>query len=291
MGARPQTLPAAVAPVVIGWACAAALDGFRLGPAIAALLGAVFLQIGANYANDLGDYRRGADNADRLGPPRALQSGALSEHHVWAATWISFALAMLAGLYLLWIAGPAVVAIGVASIAAAVLYTGGPYPLGYLGLGEVFVFAFFGPVAVLGTVWVQVGELAPLAIWASIMPGLLAVAILIVNNLRDIPTDREAGKRTLAVRFGARATRFEYLFVVASAFLLTFLPMLVRSDPELRAVGGWALLPWVLVPLAGTRVRQVWGREGRELNRTLAGTARLMLWFCLLLAVGIRLGS
>ncbi|HEX6276792.1 MAG TPA: 1,4-dihydroxy-2-naphthoate polyprenyltransferase, partial [Polyangiaceae bacterium] len=218
MATRPPTLLAAVVPVAVGTAVAAAEGSARTGPALAALVGALLLQIGANFANDVFDFEKGADTAERLGPVRAVQAGLLSPRSVRRGMFVVFALALLVGAYLTSVAGPAVVVIGLASIAAAVLYTGGPYPLGYHGLGELFVLLFFGFVAVAGTAFVQLGNVPGLAWWAAVPVGALATAILVVNNLRDIATDAPAGKRTLAVRFGERGAVLEYVLCVAAAY-------------------------------------------------------------------------
>src|SRR5580692_1531577 len=205
LACRPATLVAAFVPVAVGAACAVADAHFRAGPALAALLGAVFIQIGTNLANDVYDFERGADTAERLGPTRAVQAGLLTARQVRAGMVVAFGLATLAGAYLVSAAGWPVVAIGVLSVASGIAYTGGPYPLGYHGLGDVFVMAFFGFVAVCGTVFVQAHEV-PLLAWLAAVPvGAIATAVLVVNNLRDREQDARAGKRTLAVRFGRRA--------------------------------------------------------------------------------------
>jgi 1,4-dihydroxy-2-naphthoate octaprenyltransferase len=211
LAARPKTLPAAAAPVIVGSAAAFVDGAFQPLPALAALLAALLLQIGANLANDVFDFHKGADTQERLGPVRVTQSGMLSPEQVMGGMWVTFGLAALLGLYLAWVGGWPIILIGVASIAAAILYTGGPFPFGYYGLGDLFVFIFFGLVAVCGTYYIQVAALTPLAIWSSIPMGLLITAILVVNNLRDIDTDRQAGKRTLAVRLGTEGARWEYV--------------------------------------------------------------------------------
>ena len=203
MAARPRTLPAAIAPVLVGTAAAVeASDELRVGALIAALIGSIFIQIGTNLANDYSDARRGADDADRLGPVRVTSSGLVTPRRVLVATWIAFAIAVGAGVYLATVAGPVILAVGAVSILAGVLYTGGPRPYGYEGLGEVFVFLFFGLVAVNGSYYVQLERLDWLPFGLSVAVGFLATAILVVNNVRDLDTDRRAGKRTLAVRMG-----------------------------------------------------------------------------------------
>jgi 1,4-dihydroxy-2-naphthoate octaprenyltransferase len=277
LAARPKTLVAAAAPVAVGAAVAHAAGGFRPGPALAALLGAAFIQIGTNFANDVFDAEKGADGPDRLGPVRVVSAGLLSARAVRAGMALTFAAAFICGLYLTAVAGPVVVAIGIGSIAAGIAYTAGPFPLGYHGLGDVFVMIFFGFVAVCGTAFVQLGGVPSLALWASVPVGALATCLLVVNNLRDRETDARAGKRTLAVRLGRGGALAEYYLLVAAAYAVPV------------AIGGWAMLPLVTLPLAVPLCVQVARREGRPLNDTLAGTARLLLLHSLLFAVGLWL--
>ena len=271
--------------MLVGTAVAYAVDAFRLAPALAALLGALLLQVGANLANDLFDFEKGADTEDRLGPTRVVQAGLLSPTAVRRATVVTFALALLVGLYLVWVGGWPIVAIGVASIAAAVAYTGGPYPLGYNGLGDVAVFIFFGLIAVCGTTYVQAGVVPTLAWLAAVPVGTLVTAILVVNNLRDIPTDRLAGKRTLAVRLGRRVAIGEYALLLAVAYAV---PIALAAAGRLAA---WVLLPLLTAPLAVTLVRRVATDTGRALNASLGQTARLSVLFGALFAVGIAMGA
>jgi len=281
MATRPPTLPAAVAPVFVGTAVAYAEDSFSLGPALAAMFGALCLQIGANFANDVFDFHRGADTADRLGPPRATQMGLLTSREVLTGMWLMFALAMLAGVYLVAVAGWPVVAMGLASIVAAIVYTGGPWPIGYHALGDVFTFVFFGLVAVAGTAFVQAEEVTRLAILAALPMGCTVTAILVINNLRDIHTDGRTGKTTLAVVIGERATRWWYTLLVAGAYALAGVVALQRGSvaPALVVLS---------VPLAAPLVRTVLGGlSGRELNPVLRATARFHLVFGVLLALGI----
>ncbi len=280
---RPKTLPAAVAPVLVGCAVVWADGGFHVASAFAAFAVAILLQIGANLANDVADFRRGADTADRLGPLRVTQSGLIPPDRVAAATVIVLATAAIPGLYLVWRGGPLLAALGLAAIVAAVAYTAGPKPFGYLGLGELFVFVFFGPVAVIGTVYVMTGLVNPRAVAASIPMGCLVTAILVVNNLRDLDTDRDAGKRTISVRIGRDATRWEYAIVIAVAYITPFAMWLAGLG------GPWLLLAWVTVPLAVVLTRQVWTVDGRALNPVLGGTARLCLWFAVAFSAGIVL--
>ena len=284
MAARPRTLPASVAPVLVGTALAATEGTFRPLTFIAAMLGAVFIQVGTNLSNDYSDARRGADTEDRLGPVRVTAGGLVPPRQVLVATYVAFGLAVLAGAYLIATAGWELLLIGVASILAGVLYTGGPRPYGYEGLGEVFVFLFFGVVAVSGSYFAQVERLTWEAFVLAVPVGLLASAILVVNNVRDLETDRRAGKRTLAVRLGRPRARTLFAAMVFGAFLCAPVPWLAGSD-ELSA---WLLLPLLAVPLAVPIVRTVRTRtDGPSLNQALAGTGMLQLMFCVLLSAGI----
>jgi 1,4-dihydroxy-2-naphthoate octaprenyltransferase len=284
LAARPATLTAALAPVVVGAACAAASAPLRVGATAAALVGAILIQIGTNLANDVFDHEKGADGPDRLGPVRVTQAGLLTPSAVRAGMVVAFAMAMLAGVYLTAVAGWPVVAIGLASIAAGVAYTGGPWPLGYHGLGDLFVFVFFGPVAVCGTAFVASGQVSALAVAASVPVGAIATAVLVVNNVRDRDTDVRAGKRTLAVRFGRRFGVAEYISLLAAAYLV---PLdLVFLEGRSR----WILLPLATLPLAWPLARVVaTSKDGPTLNRALGGTARLLLAFGALFALGLAL--
>lgn len=281
LAARPKTLPAALTPVLVGTALAIHDGVFDLLPALAAALGALLLQIGSNLANDYFDYFKGADTPDRLGPLRVTASGLITPAELRWGMVAVFGLAALVGIYLIAVGGWPILAVGVASILAAILYTGGPFPFGYYGLGDLFVFIFFGLVAVCGTYWVQALTLSWPVVVAAIPPGLLITAILVVNNLRDIETDRRAGKYTLAVSLGRTGTRMEYSILVGMAYLLTFVLWLVYSFHPL------VLLPWITLPLALRLLRQIWRDEGRILNKTLAGTAQLGLFFSIALTIGL----
>ncbi|MEJ2186636.1 MAG: 1,4-dihydroxy-2-naphthoate polyprenyltransferase [Gemmatimonadota bacterium] len=285
MAIRPATLPAAVTPVLVGTAVAVAVGAFRAGPALAALAGALLLQIGANLANDLLDHEKGADTDARLGPTRVVQAGLLSPAAVRAATALTFVLALLVGMYLVWVAGWVVMAVGAVSIVAAVAYTGGPYPLGYNGLGDVAVFIFFGLVAVCGTTYVQAGFVPALAWIAAVPVGALVTAILVVNNVRDIATDAAAGKRTLAVRLGRRAAEAEYALLLLGAGAV---PVALFATGRLNA---WVLLPLLAAPRAYALLRSVRHDRGRALNPTLGGTAMLSVTFGALFALAIILGA
>jgi 1,4-dihydroxy-2-naphthoate octaprenyltransferase len=284
MAARPRTLPAAVAPVLVGTALAWTEGSIDWLAFAAALLGALFIQVGTNLSNDYSDARRGADTEDRLGPVRVTAGGLVPPRQVLVATYVSFGLAVLFGIYLIAIAGPVLLLIGAASILAGVLYTGGPRPYGYEGLGEVFVFLFFGVVAVSGSYYVQRESLEWEALVLAVPVGLLASAILVVNNVRDLETDRRAGKRTLAVRLGRERTRRLYAAMIALAYVTVALPWILGS------LSAWLLLPLTTLPLAAVLVRTVAERsDGPTLNEALAGTGRLEFLFCLLLSAGLML--
>lgn len=280
---RPKTLPAAVSPVLVGCAVAWAEGGFDLVAALAGFAVALLLQIGANLANDVADFRSGADTQDRLGPLRVTQGGLIPPRQMVMATAVVLIAAAVSGLYLVWRGGPVLAVLGLLAIAAAVTYTAGPKPFGYLGLGELFVFFFFGPVAVVGSAFVMTHHITRLALLASIPMGCLVTAILVVNNLRDIDTDRMAGKRTLAVRIGTGATRWEYTALLAVAYAM---PILIWAS-GLSQPGP--LLAWTTAPLAILVVGRVWHVSGRTLNPVLGGTARLCLWFAITFGAGIIL--
>jgi 1,4-dihydroxy-2-naphthoate octaprenyltransferase len=280
---RPATLTASAAPVLVGTGAAWAEGKFAAGPAFAALLGASLLQIGANFANDVFDFEHGADNAERLGPQRATQQGWISSTQMKRAMWLAFGGATLTGLYLAQAAGWPVIALGLLSIAAAYLYTGGPKPYGYLGLGDLSVFVFFGFGAVCGTYYVQALSVSPLALAAAVPIGALATAILVVNNLRDIETDARAGKRTLAVRLGDGPTRTYYLLLLGVAYLV---PLLLWAS---GLTGASALLPWLSAPLALRVASATRNERGLALNGCLVRTARLEVVFGLLFALGLAL--
>jgi len=284
VASRPRTLPAAVAPVLVGTALALSEDDFRPLAFAAALVGSVFIQIGTNLANDYSDARRGADTEDRLGPVRVTAGGLMPPRSVLAGTYVAFGVAVVAGLYLAAVAGPELLLVGIASIAAGVLYTGGPRPYGYAGLGELFVFLFFGVVAVAGSYYVHTEALRWEAFALSVPVGLLAAAILVVNNVRDVDTDRRAGKRTLAVRLGRRRARRLFTTMLAVSFAV---PVLI---PLLGGLSWWLTLALVSVALVPTLHRTVATRtDGPALNRALAASGALLAVFSLLLSAGILL--
>jgi len=283
LAARVPTLPAAVVPVLVGSATAWTAGSFQALPFVAALVAALLIQIGTNLANDYFDFRKGADTAERLGPVRITQSGLVPPETVKRAAMLTFGLAASIGVYLTLVGGLPILVIGLLSIAAGVLYTGGPWPLAYHGLGDVTVFIFFGLVAVVGTTFLHTGLVTSSAIANALPVAALVTAILVVNNLRDIATDRVAGKWTLAARLGQRGARIEYLLLLGMAYLVPLLAWLALGSPR----GFW--LPWLTLPLAWKVARVVLTQEGRPLNAALAGAGRLHLAFGVLWALGIVL--
>lgn len=285
LASRPATLPAAAVPVIVG-AAAALSEGAAFRPLIfvVTLVAALLIQVGTNFANDYSDFKRGADHEGRLGPLRVTQSGLLSQDAVRRGIVVAFGLALASGAYLVWVGGWPILLIGVVSIICGLAYTGGPWPFGYHGLGDLFVFVFFGVVAVTGTAFLQSGRWSPFALMISVPVGLLVTNILVVNNLRDRATDAAAGKRTLATRLGDRGTRMQYaaFTVVAYAIPAVFGVM----DARWR----WLLLPLLSAPLAVLLVRRVLGGlAGRELNAVLERSGQLLLLFGVLLATGLLL--
>ncbi|MFQ5522985.1 MAG: 1,4-dihydroxy-2-naphthoate polyprenyltransferase [Acidimicrobiia bacterium] len=279
--ARPHTLPAAVVPVLVGSGLAAGRGAFRFDAFAWALVGALAIQVAANFANDVSDARRGADTPDRLGPPRMVAQGVITPTQMWAATWTAVGVAAVAGVALTLIAGPLILVIGVASILAMLGYVGGPVPYGYRGLGEVFVFVFFGLVATVGSRYVH-DMTFPLDAWLLAVPvGFLVTAILVVNNYRDIDTDAAAGKRTLAVILGRRRTRTLFALLVYGAFAMIVVFATVGLTPLPSLFAGF------LLPFATAPVRIVYTKtEGPALIRALKLTARVHLWTGLVLAAG-----
>ena len=283
LAVRLPTLTAAVAPVAVGTGAAIAEDAFELLPMLAALFGALCLQIGANFANDVFDFKRGADTADRLGPPRATQMGFLSPREMLVGMWVVFGLAFLAGIYLVYVGGWPIVAVGLASIAGAIIYTGGPWPIGYHALGDLFTFVFFGLVAVMGTYYVQACEITWLALIAAVPMGCTVTLILVVNNLRDIPTDSKTGKTTLGVVMGDRGTRRWFAFLLAVALVVP------ATAVAYEVWWGW-IATVVAAPFAWRLLRAIFrGTAGRALNPVLKETARFNLLFGVVWAVGLAL--
>jgi 1,4-dihydroxy-2-naphthoate octaprenyltransferase len=285
MASRPTTLAAAVSPVVVGTAMAGFHGAFAFLPALAALGGALLIQIGTNLANDYFDARKGVDTAERIGPTRMVQAGILPAEAVLKATFLVLTLALGIGVYLVWLGGLPILVIGLASIVCALAYTGGPFPIAELGLGDLFVFGFFGLVAVGGTYFVQSGALAPDVLLAGTGVGALSTAILVVNNLRDIQTDARTGRRTLAVRLGPGGAKVEFLALVLAAAAVPPIGILFARWPAwtLLALGGMG----PAVRTIDTVLRYV---DPRELNRALRGVARGVAWYGVLLAAGFVIG-
>jgi 1,4-dihydroxy-2-naphthoate octaprenyltransferase len=284
VAARPRTLPAAVAPVLVGTALACSQDVFRPLAFVAALLASIFIQIGTNLSNDYSDARRGADTEDRLGPVRVTAGGLMPPRRVLVGTYVAFGIGAAAGLYLASVAGWELLVVGAVSILAGVLYTGGPRPYGYEGLGEIFVFLFFGVVAVVGSYFVQTEQVQWEAFALSVPVGLLASAILVVNNVRDVDTDRRAGKRTLAVRLGRERARRLFAAMLMLAFAAPIAILLAGG------LSAWLLLTLAAVPLAPPLLRTVFSRtDGPALNGALADSGRLLAVFSLLLSGGVLL--
>lgn len=281
LASRPKTLPAALAPVLIGTAMAIADGKAHWLSAALAAFGALMIQIGTNYANDYFDFVKGSDSRDRLGPTRATAAGWVTPQAMKRAYMIVFGLAALAGLYLLWRAGWPVLVIGVFSIAAGIMYTGGPFPLGYNGLGEIFVFIFFGLIAVGGTYYVQALEINGLVILAGVAPGLFSTAILTVNNLRDVREDRRSGKHTLPVVLGERFGRIEYVLSVILACLVPIVLVLLSGAHYVSLV---ALLAGLLaIPSIRILYREP---PGRVYNEVLAQTGKVLLVYSILFSMG-----
>jgi 1,4-dihydroxy-2-naphthoate octaprenyltransferase len=281
MAIRPRTLPAATAGIVMGTALALADRSFHLLPALAALCVALLLQIGSNVANDVYDFERGADTPDRQGPQRVTQAGWLTPAQMKRGLYTIFALAACIGLYLVFLRGPALALVGLAAIAAAVAYTGGPFPLAYYGLGDVFVFIFFGLVSVAGSYYVQTGSISAAAVRMAIAVGLIITDILVVNNLRDLENDRAAGKRTMAVRIGERGTRVQYVVFMVLAYALV--PVWIWRG----VIPATSLLVWLSLPWAWKSTRLVLTQRGRPLNAALAGTGTCALVYSVLFLIGV----
>lgn len=279
--ARPRTLGASVAPVVMAAALAYTDGMFHLLSVVAALSGALLIQIGTNFANDYFDFKKGADTPKRVGPTRAVAAGLIAPWVMFVAMVVTFALVFIPGLYILQRGGMPFLAIGLVSIACGILYTGGPFPLAYVGLGDLFVLIFFGPVALAGTYYLQAFDVDNLILIAGLSPGLFSVAILTVNNLRDIKGDKRAKKRTLAVRFGKTFAKFEYLLALTGAIIVIPGYMVYIS-------GGhyWALVSWASLIVVGPSIGTVLFREGAALNGALANTGKALLIFSVLFSIG-----
>ena len=284
LASRPPTLPAAVVPVLVGTAVGVSESSFRPVVFVVAMIASLLIQVATNFANDLSDFHKGADTEERVGPLRVAQSGLITPGDLKRGIIITFGLAMLAGVYLIYIGGWPILLIGVFSILSGLAYTGGPWPLGYHGLGDLFVFIFFGIIAVTGSAYLQSGHVSALALATSVPVGLLVTNILVINNLRDVETDRIAGKRTLAVLLGANQVRLQYAGFSLVAYLVP--PLLWRLD----GASPFVLLSWLTLPLSVRLVRIVMaGTSGRPLNRVLKATGELHLLYGILLALGLLL--
>ena len=280
---RPRTLPAAAAGVLMGAAMAWHDRHLRFDATLVCLFTALLLQIGSNLANDVFDFERGTDTAERLGPTRVTQAELLSPRQVKIGMAVVFSLAALLGLYLAWLGGWVIIILGIAAIISAIAYTGGPFPLGYYGLGDIFVFIFFGLASVAGTYYIQAGSVSPAVWWMTIPPGLIITAILVVNNLRDIENDRKAGKHTMAVRLGEQGTKIQYLVCMVIAYLI-LIPVAVTG-----LIPWMTLLAWLSLPVAYQATQVVLTQKGRPLNMALAKTGQAALFFSLLFWMGLLL--
>ncbi len=283
MAARPKTLFAAFAPVIVGASLAVAEQRFDAVSSVVALLCSILIQVATNYTNDLYDHLKGADTKERVGPKRALNEGWVSVDQMKTAIYLTFGTAFLMGLYLVYVGGPFILLIGVLSIIAGFMYTGGPFPLAYNGLGDLFVFLFFGFVGTIGTYFINTGEVSSQALLASIPVGALVTNILVVNNYRDFDQDRKAGKRTLAVMFGKNFALGEYLILLGSSFAVPLI-MFVYYD-----LNAWVFLPYLTLPFAYKLIVMLLNRHGSELNPALELTARLSAIYGVLFSVGLVL--
>lgn len=284
LAARPKTLPAAIAPVLLGWAIAWSTGHFHIGAGLAALFTAIMIQIATNMVNDVVDFSKGADTEERTGPTRVTQTGLLTPRQVWAGVAVSFGLAALAGIYLTWLAGWPVLVIGAAAIISGIAYTAGPFPLAYNGLGDLFVLIFFGYAAVGGTVYVTAGQLPALAWYGGTAAGLLTVNILVVNNIRDIETDRKAGRTNFPVLFGRKAAVWQYSLNLFIAYLIPLvLVFFGLASP-------WTLLIFLSISKAVGLVNVLRSdAAGKALNATLGQTGQLLLLYCILFSIGLLL--
>lgn len=280
MAIRPKTLPASTAPVIAGSALAFANNSFSFPIAIACLVSALLLQIGSNLANDVYDFEKGADTGERLGPIRVTQAGLLRPNQVKAGMWFVFGITALLGIFLILIGGWIILVLGVAAIISAIAYTGGPYPLGYHGLGDLFVFIFFGLGATVGTFYLQTGMVVPNIWWVAAAMGCLTVSILIVNNLRDMENDRNVGKKTLVVRLGKRWAFIEYILMLSIAYGVPLVTWIMGLSTP------WVMVTWLSIPLAVRWTMFINNNSGKDLNKALAGTGQNELIYSILFAIG-----
>jgi len=282
LASRPKTLPAAISPVIVGVSLAVHDSEFHLLTAFMTLIAAILIQIGANFANDVYDFLKGSDREDRLGPIRATQSGLISPENMKKGMWLVFTLAICVGFYLASIGGWPIVWIGLISIASGIAYTGGPYPLGYHGWGDVFVFIFFGIIAVPGTYYLQTGFVSDYSILFGIPLGALSTTILIVNNLRDADTDVKSGKRTLAVRFGKSFVKMEYIVMMILAFAIPIYILQLWDEFSLYII-------LFLIPISIRHIQSLYSETGESLNLVLVNTAKFLFHFSMLLSIGLIL--
>lgn len=283
LASRPKTLPASAVPVIVGSSIAVYDSKFIFSAAIIALFCSLLIQIATNFVNDLYDFLVGTDKKDRKGPTRALASGLLSAKEMKAGIFITFGVAFLLGLYLVYLGGWIILVIGILSIIAGIAYTAGPFPLAYNGLGDVFVFLFFGFVGTVGTYYVQALEITPFVFWASIPVGALVTNILVVNNFRDIEEDSKAGKNTLAVLFGKTFTRIQYITFMIVSYLVPVVAYFTYKQSL------FMFLPLLTIPLSFRLVSMIFRYEGKSLNITLELTAKLSAIYGILFAIGILL--
>ncbi len=283
LAARPKTLPAAVVPVVVGSSIAVYYNKFNFIASVIALLCSLLFQIGANFVNDLFDYLHGTDKKERTGPQRAVASGLISSNEMKLGIIIVFGLSFSFGLYLVYLGGWFIFIIGVLSIITAVAYTAGPFPLAYHALGDIAVFLFFGFAGTVGTYYVQAKEITPLIFWASVPVGALITNILVVNNYRDREEDKLSGKNTLAVIFGDKFSRFQYVFFMILSYSILFVVYFTFKKSV------FVFLPILSLPIAIKLIKMIYTLKGKELNKTLELTAKLSAIYGLLFAVGILL--
>jgi 1,4-dihydroxy-2-naphthoate octaprenyltransferase len=283
LAARPKTLLAAVVPVLVGSALAISIGKFFLPYSIFALLCSILIQIGTNFTNDLYDFLKGADNNKRKGPTRVLVSGLITAKEMKFAIVFVFGLAFLLGLYLVYSAGILILWVGIISIIAGIIYTAGPFPLAYNGLGDLFVFLFFGVVGTMGTFYVHTQQISMLSLLVSIPVGALTTNILIVNNYRDIEEDREANKKTLAVLLGQVFTRWQFILLLILCYFVSFVLHLYFN------YGLWIFLPYITLPITFILIKMIFTFKGEELNKTLELTAKFAGIYGLLFSIGLIL--
>ncbi len=281
LASRPKTLLAAAVPVMVGSALAVSEGKFKILVAIAAFLCSVLIQIGTNFTNDLYDFYSGADNAERKGPLRVLASGLITPSEMKSGIIITFLAAFIIGLYLVSVGGMIILFVGIVSILAGIAYTAGPYPLAYHGLGDVFVFIFFGVVGTVFTHYLHSGELSAVAFWASLPVGALITNILIINNYRDFEEDKYANKNTLVVILGRTFARYQYVFMIVLSFAIPLILFFVFN------VNAWIFLPYLTLPLAYKLVKMIYTLQGTELNKTLELTAKLSALYGILFSFGL----